>query len=107
MQIEILNDNPLNFCAYINGGLDLHIHHTDGVVASYSIPNIEALRRYVEYGVHEDVQRDAEEVERILRGVQDVVEELSEDEKLQKSIKKYTDLITKAAKTKKSRKPKP
>lgn len=48
MQIEILNDNPLNFCAYINGGLDLHIHHTDGVVASYSIPNIEALRRYVE-----------------------------------------------------------
>lgn len=73
MQIEILNDNPLNFCAYINGGLDLHIHHTDGVVASYSIPNIEALRRYVEYRVHEDVQRDAEEVERILRGVQDVV----------------------------------
>lgn len=87
--------------------MDLHIHHTDEVVASYSIPNIEALRRYVEYGVHEDVQRDAEEVERILRGVQDVVEELSEDEKLQKSIKKYTDLITKAAKTKKSRKPKP
>lgn len=54
--------------------MDLHIHHTDGVVASYSIPNIEALRRYVEYGVHEDVQRDAEEVERILRGVQDVTE---------------------------------
>ncbi|EHD5904891.1 hypothetical protein JRV84_000108 [Shigella sonnei] len=75
MQIEILNNNPYNFRAKINGGLDLHIHHTDGVVASHGIPNIETLKRYVAGGIHTDVQRNIEEIERILRGVEDVTEE--------------------------------
>ncbi|KMV60453.1 hypothetical protein ACM21_04880 [Escherichia coli] len=57
MQIEILNNNPLNFRARINGGLDLYIHHKDGVVASQRIPNIEAIKSYVAGGIHKDVQR--------------------------------------------------
>ncbi|ELP4329398.1 hypothetical protein ACX3CM_000108 [Shigella sonnei] len=76
MQIEILNNNPHNFRAKINGGLDLHIHHTDGVVASHGIPNIETLKRYVAGGIHTDVQRNIEEIERILRGVEDVTEDV-------------------------------
>lgn len=82
MQIEILNNNPHNFRARINGGLDLHIHHTDGVVASQGIPNLEALQAYWKAGVHQDVQRNADEVERILRGVQDVVEDVSVPEEV-------------------------
>lgn len=74
MQIEILNNNPNNFRARINGGLDLHIHHADGVVVSPGIPNVDALKRYVAGGIHKEVQRNIEEIERILRGVEDVVE---------------------------------
>ncbi|EFM3283786.1 hypothetical protein AB9E46_16660 [Escherichia coli] len=90
MQIEILNNNPHNFRARINGGLDLHIHHTDGVVASHGIPNIEGLKRYVAAGIYTDVQRNIEEIERILRGVQDVTENVSvpKTKKPRKSTKK-------------------
>ncbi|EOO6337887.1 hypothetical protein OGK10_RS14670 [Escherichia coli] len=74
MQIEILNNNPHNFRARINGGLDLHIHHTDGVVASQGIPNIKGLERYVAAGIYTDVQRNIEEIELILRGLPEAPE---------------------------------
>lgn len=76
MDFKIINNNPNNFRALINGGLELHIHYQDGVKAMPGLPNLEALQAYWKTGVHQDVQRNAEEVERILRGVEDVTEDV-------------------------------
>lgn len=75
MNYQVINDNPNNFRALINDGLELHIHHEDGVTAMPGLPNIELLKEYWKKGVHKNAGENAAEVERLLRYVEPVPEE--------------------------------
>ncbi|EAB6494171.1 hypothetical protein CBU95_001324 [Salmonella enterica subsp. enterica serovar Solt] len=58
MEIRVVNNNPMNFKALINGGLELNIHHTDGVRAMPGLPNVELLKQYWEGGVLNDADEN-------------------------------------------------
>ncbi|MDM3373326.1 hypothetical protein OGV37_00245 [Citrobacter sp. Cb010] len=51
MEIKVINNNPMNFRALINGGLELNIHHQDGVKAMPGLPNVKLLEQYWKDGV--------------------------------------------------------
>lgn len=75
MKFEVINNNPNNFRAMINGTLELHIHHEDGVKAMPGLANIELLKEYWKNGVKQNAGENAAEVERLLRYVEPVQEE--------------------------------
>jgi hypothetical protein len=72
MKFEVINNNPNNFRAMINGSLELHIHYEDGVKAMPGLPNIELLKEYWKNGVQQNAGENATEVERLLRYVEPV-----------------------------------
>ncbi|MDA8518982.1 hypothetical protein [Citrobacter sp. Igbk 16] len=58
MEIRVVNNNPMNFRALINGGLELNIHHKDGVTAMPGLPNLDLLKQYWEGGVLTDADEN-------------------------------------------------
>lgn len=72
MKFEVINNNPNNFRAMINGSLELHIHHESGVKAMPGLANIELLKEYWKNGVQQNAGDNAAEVERLLRYVEPV-----------------------------------
>ncbi|HEA5031563.1 TPA: hypothetical protein RW613_002348 [Salmonella enterica subsp. enterica serovar Typhimurium] len=51
MEIKVINNNPNNFRALINGSLELSIHYQDGVRAMDGLPNVDLLEQYWKSGV--------------------------------------------------------
>ena len=70
MEIRVINNNPMNFRALINGGLELSIHYQDGVRAMDGLPNIDRLEQYWKGGVHQSASANEAKVREILMTTQ-------------------------------------
>ncbi|MDX7507785.1 hypothetical protein GFB57_18150 [Citrobacter sp. S39] len=66
MEIRVVNNNPMNFKALINGSLELSIHYEDGVRAMPGLPNVELLDQYWKGGVHQSASANEAKVREIL-----------------------------------------
>lgn len=72
MEIRVVNNNPMNFKLLINGGLELNIHHKDGVKAMPGLPNLDLLKQYWEGGVLPGAGDNEAKVREILMSIQKV-----------------------------------
>lgn len=72
MEIKVINNNPNNFRALINGSLELSIHHEDGVRVMPGLPNVELLEQYWKYGVLPGASDNEAKVREILMRIQKV-----------------------------------
>lgn len=72
MEIKVINNNPNNFRALINGSLELSIHHEDGVRAMPGLPNVELLNQYWKDGVLSNAGDNEAKVREILMSIQKV-----------------------------------
>ncbi|WP_407206292.1 MULTISPECIES: hypothetical protein [Citrobacter] len=70
MEIKVINNNPNNFRALINGSLELSIHYQDGIRAMDGLPNIDRLEQYWKGGVHQSVSANEAKVREILMTTQ-------------------------------------
>lgn len=69
MEIKVINNNPNNFRALINGSLELSIHHEDGVRAMPGLPNVELLNQYWKDGVFPNAGDNEAKVREILTSI--------------------------------------
>lgn len=72
MEIRVVNNNPMNFKALINGSLELSIHYEDGVRAMPGLPNVELLNQYWKDGVLPNAGDNEAKVREILMSIQKV-----------------------------------
>lgn len=72
MEIKVINNNPNNFRALINGSLELSIHRTDGVRAMDGLPNIHLLEQYWNSGVLKNANENEAHVIGLLTYVESV-----------------------------------
>lgn len=75
MEIKVINNNPNNFRALINGSLELSIHYQDGVRAMDGLPNVDLLEQYWNSGVLENANENEAHVIGLLTYVEPVKKE--------------------------------